>query len=274
MRIALLTRPQWEGSTVEAPDPRIVLAPLQHLQRLAFDDHLFVKGLEDSGQSPWIVFTSPASVEAFGDWVDQKKKTSPSSPIDTIGNAHLAAVGGGTRDRFAALVEQKVLRAQQIEHTLFVEDREKADAQALIAALDAHGQSQGWSWRGQQVWLVQGEDNRPTLAQGLTGLGAVVRPMVLYRRINVPFALRVSQLIKETAKEIGALGIVITSSTVVDEAIKQCRNLSVDPQSIVWCTQHQTIAARLNEQGIQHVRRVSLDPSLLISDLFGDEKIW
>jgi uroporphyrinogen-III synthase len=282
MQQVLLTRPRWEEDSggvapnhvvnylPAAPaDPRILPAPLQQIHFQSPSPALW----EEISNRPnaWLIFTSPTSVEAFSRWATQELPASGVAAVPPPG-LRLAAVGLGTRDRLALLVDQGFLSAEQVQATIYVADSDRADATALLTQLNIQGPGNGQSWDGQFVFLVQGQGNRPTLADGLNLLGATVIQVTLYARVNAHWPQALLSLVQSAAPQ--AVGIVITSSTVVERLLQMLRDHQVDPDRLVWCTQHQTIAQSLFAAGISCVRKIRLEPTRLIHDLFQDEQYW
>lgn len=263
MRLALITRPQWDPPLVSFidHDPRLVRAPLQRLRLCAVDEAKFSQWRQTpSGSSRWLVLTSPASVVALQRWC-------AAHDADLLsGELNVAAVGGGTRDQAAKLLN---LDAQKI----IVSDAvESADAGSLIAALAAYGESKkssGFDWDRQSFLVIEGQGNRPTLRKGLQGLGAHVLTMALYARIDVDWPREIWSMIAQ-----GSMGVVVTSSAMASRLIAEFSQHAIALDAVIWCTQHATIARHLKEHGVGRVRRVRLDEGLLQNDLFADEQYW
>lgn len=286
MQYALLTRPQWSGgalatqltnepttglaSEVSQSDPRLIMAPLQQLELLQAHPSQFAALLHAA--KPWLILTSPASVHAFGVWAQQQITA---STLPNLHHAHLAAVGSGTRDRLHDLLECGLITTQQMDQAICVEDKEKADAHGLLRELTQLAVHESINWAAQSVWLVQGQANRPTLAEGLKAMGATVFVLELYRRIDCDWPGHVLAQLKNAAP--GQAAVVLTSTTVVDRAMQLLRTITVDPKAIVWCTQHKAIADRLHQAGaapLPAIRRVRLDAQYLMKDLFEHEIYW
>jgi uroporphyrinogen-III synthase len=251
-------------------DPRIIAAPLQHLVLNAPD-----KKILDQfrwAQQQWLVFTSPASVQALDQWLYQTGINIMFNP-----DMRVAAVGAGTNAQLAHYISENSsdpARAWRIDasRTITSAVDEKADAHALLAAMDAVYLRDGFLWQEQSVFLAQGQDSRHTLADGLRDRGAHVVVADLYRRIDVSWPTHIWQRLKSVGA--GQMAVVVTSSTVVERMVAQCRAHGVDPISLVWASQHAAIAERLHEYGIQQVRRVRLDHTHLKDDLFHHEQYW
>lgn len=271
MRIALITRPQWE-SKASGPtgSSRLIDAPLQELQLCAPDPQT-LKALLDASH-PWVVFTSPASVQAMDRWV----RATGIHPMQCKG-LRVAAVGSGTR--YAAMqvaahhADDPSMRwAVNLDDAVVSLSDERADAHTLLAALDAFVDQHALKWNEQTLLVAQGEGNRPTLAEGLAQRHARVIATALYRRTDVPWSESVWSAIK--SHPAGECGVVVTTSGVIDRLVSDCASHAVKPQHLVWCTQHAAIADRLHARGITHVRRVSLDAAHLEHDLFEGGSTW
>ena len=92
---AFLVRPQWrDGASPAMADARIVLAPVQELVACDLPAALATTLMQSA--SPWLVFTSPASVQAFDQWVTANGLGLVRDPW-----VRVAAVGAGTRDALA-----------------------------------------------------------------------------------------------------------------------------------------------------------------------------
>jgi len=290
MRHVLLTRPQWQTVPPTLPptlpqtvpqtapqalkaqpaaDSRIIAAPLQLIHDQAVAPALWNEFI--AHPNAWLIFTSPTSVEAFSRWLSGN--TTPHQAVYTASlNLRVAAVGSGTRDRLRLLLEQGFLAAAHIATAVCAEDSERADAAALLSRLKETGPAGNHGWTDQQVFLVEGQGNRPTLADGLSALGAKVHHLALYTRIDTHWPEHVLSMIRQAAPR--EVGVVITSSTVVERALQMLRDHQVDPEHVVWCTQHQTIAQSLVTAGISRVRKIRLEPTQLTHDLFKDEHYW
>lgn len=272
MRLALITRPQWDpplASFIDH-DSRLIGAPLQQLRLLAGDQDVFSEW--QTAPSRWLVLTSPASVVALQRWCANHQGSSTLQ-----GDFGVAAVGGGTRDQAARLLK---IDAQEI---IVSGADETADAVSLVAALKAFGDSKksnGFEWRQQSFLVIEGEGNRPTLRDGLSSLGAHVLAMALYARIDVDWPAEFWAMIDESNGQTtaqaqgGRVGIVITSSAMVLRVTTEFARRGIGLDRVIWCTQHATIARHLSAQGVGRVRRVRLDEGVLQHDLFDDEQYW
>jgi uroporphyrinogen-III synthase len=290
VRLAFLTRPQWDWSSPVGPgselsptasssasvpqdpsiDPRVVAAPLQHLvlrppDRKILDQFRWA-------QEQWLVLTSPASVQALDQWLFHTGINIMFNP-----DMRIAAVGSGTNAQLAHYIAQNSAdpaRAWRIDASRSVRSAvdEKADATALLAAMDAVYQREGFLWHEQMVLIAQGQDSRRTLADGLRDRGAYVVIADLYQRVDISWPQEVWQRIRDAQPKEAA--VVLTSTTVVERAVSECVAHGVEPSRIVWATQHAAIAERLRQHGIQSIRRVRLDHAHLTGDLFDDEQYW
>jgi uroporphyrinogen-III synthase len=288
MQFALLSRPLWAGSALiqtlipaqsaPANDPRLISAPLQQLEFIQTDQFNppssatifnYLTLAAPAAANPWFIFTSPASVQAFGFWVLQIKAQLPFT------HARLAAVGTGTLDRLKELQRMGFFSEDQIKQAICEQEKEKADAQGLLEKLNQSGTKQAINWSDHFVLLVQGQGNRPTLADGLNAMGANVARCELYRRVDIDWPKEVLAKLKTAAP--GQAGVVLTSTTVVDRALQLLGTNMINPKAVVWCTQHQAIADRLQQAGaaqLNQIRRVRLDTQYLIHDLFEHENYW
>jgi uroporphyrinogen-III synthase len=263
MDYAVLARPQWRSPlSGEAPritDSKIISAPLQELVLLTADPQVLQEHLRAA--NPWVVFTSPASVLAFKAYL---------SHCDTaISNTrlHWAAVGNGTRDQALRMFE--TLRADQV---IVSEDPQKADAVSTLQALDHAADKTGFDWPSQQFLVIEGKENRPTLREGLAARKAKAQSLALYERVDVDWPSELwSRLAQATPKQVG---IVITSTAVVDRLLGAMKQRSLDPLQFRWCTQHASIAAKLTHWGLGPIGCVRLDPEHLSNDLFANGHNW
>lgn len=263
MEYAVLARPQWrsplQGEAPPITDSRIIAAPLQELVLLKADpqalrDHLRLA-------NPWIVFTSPASVLAFRAYLSHCK------PEISTSGVHWAAVGSGTRDQALRLFE--TLRADQV---IVSEDPQKAEANSTLQALDHAAQETGFDWPGQHFLVIEGSGNRPTLREGLVARKAKAQSLALYERVDVDWPSELwSRLVQATPKQVG---IVITSTAVVDRLLGAMKQRGLDPSQFRWCTQHAAIAAKLAHWGLGPIGCVRLDPQHLSNDLFSNGHNW
>lgn len=271
MRIALIARPQWESDHCAAQShARLIDAPLQRLQCCEPQPQPFEAFARAS--SPWVVFTSPASVQAMDLWMAH----TGIHPMQ-LARLRVAAVGSGTRQAIADMALHRPASAAHawpvsMEHIIVSMSDERADAIELLRALDHQQQREGFSWQEQTLLLAQGENNRPTLADGLIQRGAHVMALAMYRRKDVPWTKAIWQML--TASRSGECGVVVTSSTVVPRLMADLDDHGVHRSHLVWCTQHAAIAEKLRAQGISQIRRVSLSPASLERDLFEHEHYW
>ena len=271
MRQALLVRPQWRDSpTAISLDPRVVAAPVQRLEPCPVDGS--IASTVTRSDSPWLVFTSPASVQAFSRWT-------ATEPIALVRDpwVRVATVGSGTRDELSCAIQDHAADPQgawalSIEKVVSSPSDEKADAMTLLAALDAEQYRAPFAWSAQTMLVIQATDNRPTLSQGLRERGATVIDAALYRRVDIDWTADVWARIAQCPWSDS--GVIVTSSTVVDRILTMMRAHQIRVEDIVWCTQHVTIAQRLQAAGIAKVRRVRLDHEHLVSDLFDHEYHW
>lgn len=269
-----MARPQWQEPVFETNlvghgDPRLINAPLQQLSLCPIDR----KPLEVIRQAdfPWLVLTSPASVQALAQWM-------AATQIDLmrIPGLRIAAVGAGTRN---GLAEMSLRQAGgenpgplNLQTVITSAASDKANAHALLQALDGVQQQEHFDWKDQTILIVQGQDNRPTLHDGFLDRQARVTVLNAYRRQDVEWPSLIWTDI--AASDTGEVGVVVTSTTVVDRLLKAFHDHRINPIKVVWCTQHAAIAEKLQQQGIAQVRYVQLDQDHLIHDLFEHEQYW
>lgn len=271
MKQAVLVRPQWHDALArDAVDPRIVMAPLQVLRSCVPPSSVVSDFAQAS--SPWVVFTSPASVQAYARWSDADGIRWLRDPW-----VRVAAVGSGTcdelqREHIARHTPASDAWSFSIESVLHSETDEKADAKSLLAAFDAEHERSPFDWSAQTLFVIQAVDNRPTLADGLRARGAKVVETVLYERCDVEWGPAIWERLQSF--EWSSTGIVVTSSGMVEKIIAQLVRRGVAVHELIWCTHHATIALRLQDQGLRPIRRVRLSPEHLLSDLFTHEHVW
>ena len=259
-RLALLTRPQWQGEeTPRLGDARLLHAPLQTLERcpvaIADLEAIFV------APDPWLVCTSPASVQALQAWLKEF-----GNHLLAIPGLRFAAVGSGTRDQLA---KRLAVESRQI---ICPPSDEAADANGLLAVFDSIQRTEGFDWSAQTLLIVEGQNNRPTLGDGLRARGAEVIAVGFYARHDQDWESTIWDRFKQYAHS--ELAVIVTSTGVIDRLLGQCRARGIDPTQLLWCTQHPTIAARLRQAGCEQLRRVRLDPQFLTGDLFDHEFGW
>jgi len=273
MRRALLARPAWDApglpdQPAPAGDDRIVASPLQVLRILPLPttacDNM------SAGLAGWLVLTSPACVEALALRWRQGSLKGLAEP-----DIRLAAVGRGTADAAkAALFDPgeggtPLLASRPI---LVPPDTESPDARRLLATLHSQQVLEGFAWSGQQFIVIQGRPSRPALTEGLAQSGAHVLALDLYERCDVDWPATLwESLGREPARD---TGVVVTSTTVVDRLLQQCRTHGIAADHLVWCAHHRSVADMLARATHLPVRRVSLQDSHLSRDLFIDERFW
>ena len=263
MEFAVLARPQWrsplQGESDRSLDPRIVAAPLQELELLDLDPQALNSQLQLHGL--WIVFTSPASVQAFQAQIGRHALELPYRALRFI------AVGTGTRDQICRAFSS--LRSEEI---LISSDPEKADAASTLQALDQVARQTGLDWPSQHFLVIEGQGNRATLREGLVCRKAQVVSLALYARLDVQWPEALWARLAQSAPR--QAGIVITSTTVIERLVHEMKARDLDPRKFVWCTQHATIAARLDNAGFGPVRRIRLDAQSITNDLFTHGGNW
>lgn len=262
MRLALLTRPIWEHEKAVSSDSRIVAAPLQRLNLLKNPD-LHLNNLTKTADA-WIVFTSPASAEAFGLCMEK-------SPIGLPAKTRIAAVGRGTADRVAQVLGPCVSKGA-IANMVVGESAHKATALALLDVLAESGKKSRTDWTQATMLAVEGRNNRPTLYEGLVDLGATVLRVEIYERSNVDWDLPIIEKIR--ASQPLEVAIVVTSGAAIGLALAQLKRHGVDPRHLRWCTHHESIASQIAGHRLLPVGRVRLAPGELAADLFDDPNFW
>ena len=263
MEFAVLARPQWRspvhGKADEPLDPRIILAPLQELELITTAPTVLQHHL--ASPNAWLVLTSPASVLALKAHTDAHALSLSNAAVNFV------AVGAGTRDQLC-----KVFPWLQSENILISRHSESADASSTLEALDRHARESGLDWPSQKFLVIEGQDNRATLREGLAARTANVNVLVLYKRIQVnwpePLWSRLAQSAQQQA------GIVITSTAVIEPLLQAMELRSIDPRRFYWCTQHAAIATRLADKGLGPVGRVRLDAKHITDDLFTHGHHW
>lgn len=222
--------------------------------------------------SPWVLFTSPASVEAMDLWIAH----TGIHPMQTP-KLRVAAVGSGTRQAIAEMVSKHHADMSRswpisIDDIIVSASDEHADAIALLQALDERQRQEGFVWQDQSFFVAQGENNRPTLVDGLAARGADVMPLAMYRRMDVSWTDDIWRLI--AASQPGEVGVVVTSSTVMPRLMGDLDAHGLNRSKLEWCTQHAAIAEKLRAQGVSRIRRVTLSATSLEKDLFESERCW
>lgn len=262
MHLALLTRPIWEHEKAVSSDSRIVAAPLQRLRLLKNPD-LHLNTLTTTADA-WIVFTSPASAEAFGLCMEK-------SPSGLPATTRIAAVGRGTADRVVEVLGS-CLSKDAISRMVVGESAHKATALALLDALAEYGKNARTDWTQATMLVVEGRNNRPTLCEGLADLGATVMRLEIYERSNVDWDLPIIEKIR-TPQPLD-IAIVVTSGAAIELACAQLKRHGVDPHHLRWCTHHESIASQIAGHGLLPVGRVRLAPGELAVDLFDHPQFW
>lgn len=243
-------------------------APLQVLRLL--DPDRIARPLPGRELSPWLVATSPSCVEALAALMKDRRLPGLDDPW-----IRLAAVGRGTADAIAQHLFAHDADAPPLMSSrpvLCPGDQQRSDAQGLLAELAAEQEREGFVWSRQTFLVLQGRPARPTLAEGLRQLGAVVEALDLYERLDVDWPSDTWESLR--AGESGQTGVVVTSTTVIPRLLELCRQHGVASDRLVWCTHHQTVADMLHESTHLPVRRVSLADTHLSRDLFFNERFW
>ncbi|NBW00827.1 MAG: uroporphyrinogen-III synthase [Betaproteobacteria bacterium] len=274
MRQVWMTRPEWSepewmrlepaspaGRSEDADrrdDSRLRSMPLQRLEALDSDTSV-LHGLSGA-VSPWIVWTSPAAVQAFFFWLKRHAQD-----ITFLGKVWLAAIGSGTRDQLLRLYPGA-------DKIVCADSSERADAPGLLTAMDLFMRQKSMDWASQTLLVVEGESNRPTLREGFVARGAVCLVAELYRRVEAPWPE--SAWTEITRSAAGALGLVVTSSGAGRQLIAAFQAHGLALSQVIWCTHHAAIAQLVQEAGVARVRRVRLNHQWLSYDLFEHEAYW
>lgn len=267
---ALLTRPVWQGEHLDFLDARILSAPLQELcacDCLATEVSEIEHALK-SADSLWLIFTSPASVDAFFAWLARHRKIHAAFKNQKTGLLRLAAVGEGTRDKIFHHPEAALFPGVKSQEIVVGEDAAHADARSLLAAI----KKSSLNVSAQNALLIQGKDSRPTLHDGLIESGFKVRTLSLYERITVSWNKAIYERLKAASPQ--TIAVVVTSSQAVDLALEQMKKAGVEPLAQVWATHHQTIAGLLKQKEWGQVLKVRLAPEALARDLFEHQSTW
>jgi len=240
-------------------DSRIWIGPLQQLELVAPPSR---PDFTDTGYQHWLVFTSPSSVLAFDAWM-----LAHAQNLFQAAYPRIAAVGAGTADQLREM--PWIAPSIEIVH---VEESEKASALGLIQRLIVQQSQELFSWREQSFVLVEGDQNRPTLADGLSSLGAEVQSLPVYRRTHARWNLAIRKCLQEANSH--EAGLLVTSTTVTDRLISTLAELGVPLNHLVWFTQHQTIAGQLHLKTQEPIYRVRLDPRYFVGDAFDNPTPW
>ena len=220
MRQALLVRPQWHDSpTAISRDLRVIAAPVQRLEPCSVEES--VASTVTQANSPWLVFTSPASVQAFVRWT-----ATQSIALARDSGVRVATVGSGTRDELSRAIQDHATDAHGawalfLDNAISSASDEKADAMALLAALDSEHHRAPYAWSAQTMLVIQATDNRPVLSQGLRERGATVIDAALYRRVDIDWTADVWARIAQYPWSDS--GVIVTSSTVIDRILTMMR---------------------------------------------------
>lgn len=263
MELAILARPQWrtplEGMPPTPPDPRVIVAPLQELVLRDVDSVKLQSHL--ASPSNWLVFTSPASVMALSALTKQWA-------IDlSAGASRYVAVGNGTRDQLL-----RAFHHLSQADVVVSADAETADAAHTLTALDALVARETLQWTLQKFLLIEGYKNRPILKDGLIARGAHAESFAIYERIEVDWPAALWQQLAQAKP--AEVGIVMTSTTVINRMLQLMRAHGLSPSGFRWFTQHFSIATKLMHEGLGPIGRVRLDAQHLSSDLFSHGNNW
>lgn len=141
------------ADVIELPTIRIT----EPSDRLAFGELV-----QDAHKYDWLVFSSPNGVEAFFKVFDQLFED-----MRAIGGVRIAVIGPGT----AVKVRERHLAVDLMPEKNFV-------AEGLVQAFHDHQHIENLT-----VLWVRAEEAREVIANGLTGLGAIVDEALAYRTI-------------------------------------------------------------------------------------------
>lgn len=178
----------------------------------AEDQMEFGQLVQDCHTYEWIVFTSPNGVDAFFTMFDKLYNDSRS-----IGGARIACVGPGTAEK----VRARHLAVDLMPEKDFV-------AEGLVKAFDEFQNMENVN-----VLWVRGAETREVIANGLTGMGAIVDEAIGYRTVaETEDNLEALALLKEE----GADMITFTSASTVTHFMelkvplpKNCKIASIGP---------------------------------------------
>ncbi|WP_395719503.1 uroporphyrinogen-III C-methyltransferase [Prosthecobacter sp.] len=129
----------------------------------AADQLEFGQLVQDCHTYDWIVFTSPNGVDAFFTMFDKLYNDARS-----IGGARIACVGPGTAEK---------VKARHLAVDL-MPDKGNYVAEGLVKAFDQHQNMENVN-----VLWVRGAETREVIANGLTGMGAIVDEAIGYRTV-------------------------------------------------------------------------------------------
>jgi uroporphyrinogen III methyltransferase/synthase len=171
------------ADVIELPTIRIE----EPMNRMAFGELV-----QDVHTYDWLVFTSPNGVDAFF-----KMFYKLYSDARSIGGVRIAVIGPGTAEK----IKEQHLAVDLMPEKDFV-------AEGLVRAFKEHQSMEHCT-----VLWVRGDGARETLANELTGLGAIVDEAIAYR--NVPEKEDNLDVLARL-KEEGADMITFTSASTVD----------------------------------------------------------
>ena len=248
----VLTRPLWQGAPDILADEllagarqalpahwslRVVSAPLQRLIPLGQAPHE-PEPLHAGVGRRLLVATSPASVEALG-------------ILPTPGAALFAQIAADPSRWVLTGVGEASCTA--LAHWLETQWRNASypapqapEVWRMPAALGS-GAEPFLRWlsdrtaalsEGAEALLLEAQENQPLLAEGLASLGVPSRRLALYRRVACPMPM-----IAPRASE--GVGLVVSSSTVVESVIAGLTAQALNPRGVVWMTHHPRIAEAL-----------------------------
>ena len=272
----VLTRPLWQGAPDTLADEllagarsalpaewslRVVSAPLQRLVSMS-------EGLQSPAPLPMgaarrlLVATSPASVEAL-----QILPTAGTALFTQIaadpGRWVLTGVGEASCTALAHWFETQRLLAPDLALPA-------PEVWRMPSALGS-GADPFLRWLrlplsalsgATDALLLEAQGNQPVLAEGLASLGVSCQRHAIYRREACPMPV-----IAPRASE--GLGLVVSSSTVVEAAIAGLTAQSLNPCRVVWMTHHPRIAQALTAAlGIEIAPMLEgLDASQILSGM-------
>ncbi|MFZ9314737.1 MAG: uroporphyrinogen-III synthase [Burkholderiaceae bacterium] len=248
----VLTRPLWQGAPDILADElqaaartslpahwslRVVSAPLQRLIPLTEARYLPTPLPTGEGRG-LLVATSPASVEALlaspevGAGLGAEIAKDPGRWVLTgVGEASVSALEHWFQTRPHAASPGASGRPEVWRMPTDL----GSGAEPFLQWL-SHRRS--LLCTGTTAVLLEAQENQPVLAEGLASLGIPTQRLRFYRRVSCPMPM-----IAPRASEV--VGLVISSSTVVDAAIAGLRAQAVEPLEAVWMTHHPRIAQAL-----------------------------
>lgn len=249
----VLTRPLWQGAPDTLADElqanaglalpshwslRVVSAPLQRLIPIAAKDLQRPAPLPLDAGLRMLVATSPASVEALGalpstaEAIRAQIATAPGRWVLTgVGEASCSALVRW----FAAQQPPVAQSAVVVPEVWYMPAALGSGAEPFLRWLASKPLALP---DGADALLLEAQGNQPVLAEGLASLGVPSQRLTLYRRE----ACLMPMISPQVAE---GLGLVVSSSTLVDAAIAGLTAQAINPRGVVWMTHHPRIAKAL-----------------------------